>query len=142
MMAFETSEGVLKLIVYVAVVADGKILLVQYADAPNPSRAGWWVPAPEMTYGQGPDELAKEVLVQLGLDKCEPVLVETESFTSPGGWHCMFHFRAQPQQSVAPNKIYSAHAWFGADQLPPAEEFAHGEWERRLALRRLGDDAK
>ena len=92
-MAFETNEGVLKLIVYVAVVSEGKILLVQYDDAPNPDRGGWWVPAPEMTYGQGPHELAKEVL--------------GESFTSPGGWHCMFHYLAHPQESVAPNANYA-----------------------------------
>ena len=84
-MAFETEEGILKLIVYVAVVSDGKILLVQYDAAPNPDRGGWWVPAPEMRYGQGPDELAKEVLAELGIGDCAAELVETESFTTPGG---------------------------------------------------------
>ena len=137
-MAFETNEGVLKLIVYVAVVSEGKILLVQYDDAPNPDRGGWWVPAPEMTYGQGPHELAKEVLGELGLDTSTPELVETESFTSPGGWHCMFHYLAHPQESVAPNANYAKWDWFNADELPLAGEFAHGEWERGLALRRLG----
>ena len=139
-MAFETEEGVLKLIVYVAVISDGKILLVQYDAAPNPDRGGWWVPAPEMRYGQGPDELAKEVLEELGIGDCAAELVETESFTTPGGWHCMFHYRAGPPPPVAPNSNYARWEWFSADNMPPADEFAHGEWEKRLALRRLAGE--
>ena len=99
------------------------------------------MPAPEMAYGQGPDELAREVLGELGLSRCEPALVETESFTTPGGWHCMFHYWVEPQQAITPNANYAKWEWFGAGELPPAGEFAHGEWERRLALRRLGQEA-
>ena len=61
------------------------------------------MPAPEMAYGLGPDELAREVLGELGLSRCEPALVETESFTTPGGWHCMFHYWVELQQAITPN---------------------------------------
>jgi len=43
---FETKEGVIKPIVYVGIVQDGRLLLVDYKEAPNPEKKGWWIPRP------------------------------------------------------------------------------------------------
>lgn len=136
-MAFETDKGVLKLITYVAVVANSKILLVDYVEPPNPKHSGWWIPAPELEFGEAPDKVARNVLATLGVEGCNLQLTETESFETPGAWHCIFHYVARPETEVDPTSAFRKWQWFSAEELPPAPEFAHGEWEQRLALRQL-----
>ncbi len=136
-MAFETSDGTLKLITYVSVVRRDAVLLVKYVTPPNPDKAGWWVPAPEIEFGQDPLETVGSVLGSLGLSGATPDLVETESFTVGGAWHLMLHYRVTTDMDPAPDATYDDCAWFAAADLPPAGDFAHGGWERSLVERRL-----
>ena len=53
---FETKEGVIKPIVYVGIIKDDKLLLVNYKKAPNPAKEGWWIPAPGLAFGEDPTE--------------------------------------------------------------------------------------
>ncbi len=136
-MPLRTDKGVLKLITYVAVVKEDRILLTEYVTPPNPDKPGWWIPAPELEFGEDPLDVARGVLTDLGAKDASLFLLETESFQTPTAWHCMFHYRAVVADDVQPGDKFARCEWFSADTLPSADEFAHGGWERRLALRRL-----
>jgi hypothetical protein len=140
-MPLETTAGVIKLITYVAVVRDERILLVEYVTPPNPMSPGWWIPAPECEFGQDPADRAAMTLDELGFPGVEARLVEVESFVSPGGWHVIFHYRAEVRTDAAPSEAIRRHAWFGGDDLPRPAEFAHGGWEVKLARRMIQNSA-
>lgn len=139
-MPLQTDQGVLKLISYVAIVRDDRILLTEYVTPPNPDKGGWWIPAPELEFGEDPLDIALGVLADLGAHGASLSLLETESFQTPSAWHCIFHYHAVTVDDVQPGDKFTRCEWFSAGALPAAEEFAHGGWERRLALRRLGAD--
>ena len=140
-MPLTTDAGTLKIITYVAVVHDGRILLVEYVEPPNPEKPGWWIPAPEVDFGEHPAHRARSTLESLGLDVRSLTLAGVESFTVGGAWHLIVHYRADASSDARPTEAYRRHAWFGPDDLPPDGAFAHGEWERRVALERLAEVA-
>jgi len=130
-----TTEGKrVKLITYVIAYDGGRVCLVKYRTPPNPERSGWWVPAPELEYGQDPAERAQAVLRSLGLTRCEVRLAAVESFTTRD-WHLIFHYRATTSSDLAPGVEYESARWFDVKDLPDAREFAHGSWERDLVVR-------
>ncbi len=136
-MPFSTDQGIIKLITYVAIVREGQVLLVQYDRPPNPEKTGWWIPAPELEYGQEPQARVALVLQQLGIPEAQAELVETESFVVGTAWHLILHYRAVVTGDVQPGEGIRSCQWFDAANLPEAGAFAHGKWEQRLALKHL-----
>lgn len=137
-MPLKTPEGILKLIVYVGIRREGRLLLVEYASAPNPDKSGWWIPAPEVEYGGDPLECATDELVALGFPDVEPCLMDVESFTMGGGnWHVIVHYVADVDADPAPGPNIRQWAWIDPGTMPEPEKFAHGKWEAALATTML-----
>lgn len=136
---FETKDGkILKLITYFGIRSDDSILLVEYKQPPNPNTKGWWVPGPELNYGDDPEEAAQNFLRSIGYREAKVKLVGTESFVSPGGWHFILKYVADvPEPKVPQVAPFEKWRFFGRKDLPEAKELAHGKWERNLALELL-----
>ena len=129
----ETNNGKIKPIVYLGVVRDGKILLVQYTTPPNPSRSGWWIPAPELVWGEDPTEKARQIQRELGLEQGKPVLSRVESFVTPGGWHLVFHHLLTSGSEVRKSKNIKDFLWVSETELLHMDDLAHGSWEKEVA---------
>lgn len=133
-MPLVTQDGVLKLIVYVGIRRNGRLLLVQYQQAPNPDKQGWWIPAPEVPYGEDPEEQAARAAAEFGFEGAKPRLMNVESFTMGGGnWHVMVHYVVDVDSDPKNTGMLREWAWFAADALPAPAAFAHGRWEVGLA---------
>jgi hypothetical protein len=126
---FEAKEGIIKPIIYVGVIRDNKLLLVDYKIAPNPTKSGWWIPAPGLEFGEDPSEKAAAVLNELGYPNAQPQLHGVESFVLPGGWHLIYHFISHVSGDVASNNNIKAHKWITAQELENMKDIAHGKWE-------------
>lgn len=126
---FETKEGVIKPIVYVGIIREGKLLLVDYVQAPNPAKNGWWIPAPELEFGEDPTEKAETLLSEFGFSGINPKLRDVESFVLPGGWHLIYHFVCSVNDEIKPNKNIKAYKWVSANELEEMKDVAHGKWE-------------
>lgn len=126
---FETKEGTIKPIVYVGVIKDGKLLLVDYKIAPNPAKSGWWIPAPGLEFGEDPAEKAAAVLSDLGYSNAKPQLQDVESFVLPGGWHLIYHFASHVSGEAALSANIKSHKWVTAPELESMKDIAHGKWE-------------
>ena len=126
---FETKEGEIKPIVYVGVINKDKLLLVDYKNAPNPTKSGWWIPAPGLQYGEDPTETATEVLRDLGFANAAPKLHHVESFVLPGGWHLIFHFACKVSGEASLGENYNKHKWVTIAELAEMKDLAHGKWE-------------
>ncbi len=126
----ETKEGTIKPIVYLGIIKDNKLLLVDYKNAPNPAKSGWWIPAPGLEFGEDPYEKAASVITELGYPNAKPQLHNVESFVlSSGGWHLIYHFVSQVSCDVTPNDDIKAHKWVTAQELENIIDIAHGKWE-------------
>ena len=119
-----------KLVADVAVVADGRVLLVRYDDVSRyDGQRGWFLPDDYLANGEHPDAAAKRIVrEQAGLD-VDPALAEIESLTG-GAWHLIFHYRAA---AAAPDTVrlganVAAAEWFPLTALPPDAEQAHDGW--------------
>lgn len=126
---FETKEGTIKPIVYVGIIKDSKLLLVDYKNAPNPAKSGWWIPAPGLEFGEDPAEKAKTVLKEMGYTNASPQLHDVESFVLPGGWHLIYHFVCKVSGEVEPNDTINSIKWVTAQELEGLKDMAHGKWE-------------
>src|SRR5437868_182491 len=100
-MGFETKLGTIKIITYVSIIKNGKILLVDYDQAPNPAKMGWWIPAPEIQFGEHPEERVTQVLESLGLKDELAKLEDIESFETGTGWHLIFHYVVDTTKDVS-----------------------------------------
>ena len=138
-MAFQTSEGLLKLIVYVGLRRDGKLLVVDYETPPNPDKQGWWIPAPELAYGEDPMERAEKVAAEFGYpDAAGLRLMDVESFTmGEGNWHVIVHYVLDVAADPTPGANVRRWQWLPAGGSPGPEGFAHRRWEEGLAQRML-----
>jgi ADP-ribose pyrophosphatase YjhB (NUDIX family) len=137
-MSLSTPQGVLKLITYVGIRWGGRLLLVDYASAPNPDKKGWWIPAPEVEYGGDPLERAAEELAILGYLDVEPRLMDVESFTmGDGNWHVIIHYVADVNSDPDPGADIQKWKWVDQASLPEPSQVAHGKWEVKLASRML-----
>jgi hypothetical protein len=126
---FETKEGVIKPIVYIGIIKDHKLLLVDYKTAPNSTKSGWWIPAPGLNFGEDPTEKAASVLASLGLSSDNFKLHDIESFVLPGGWHLIYHFTGQVTGEPKANENITAFKWVTAHELEAMKDIAHGKWE-------------
>lgn len=132
---FQCEEGTIKPIVYVGVVKDKKLLLVQYDQSPNPSKLGWWIPAPGLKFGEDPATVAAQVVDQLGLTASAVVLKGVETFVTHGGWHLIYHYVAQANSEPAlVSENIQATRWVSAGELSQMKNIAHGQWEIDLGL--------
>lgn len=126
---FETQEGIIKPIVYVGVINDGKLLLVDYKISPNPAKSGWWIPAPGLEFGEDPAEKAGAVLNDLGYSNAKPRLHDVESFVLPGGWHLIYHFVCHVSGEATSGANIKSYKWVTAQELEGMKDIAHGKWE-------------
>lgn len=129
-----TPDGTsVKLIVYVLVRKSGRVYLVRYKSPPN-GRAGWWLPAPELGYGEHPEDARDGVLKSLGLEGCPSRLAEVESFTTRD-WHLVFHYVVDADRDPSPGPEFESGQWFDPKSLPGPKDFAHGGWEPAVIAR-------
>lgn len=135
---FETKEGMIKPIVYVGIVNSGRLLLVDYKNAPNPAKAGWWIPAPGLKFGEDPRECAEKVASELGIEIKELSLKDVESFVLPGGWHFICHYLIQTESEPGFNPNIKATKWVTPKQLADMKDIAHGKWEINVGMNFLG----
>jgi ADP-ribose pyrophosphatase YjhB (NUDIX family) len=126
---FETKEGTIKPIVYVGIIKDNTLLLVDYKTAPNPAKSGWWIPAPGLEFGEDPAEKATAVLSEFGYPNANPQLHDIESFVLPGGWHLIYHFICRVSGDVTSGGNIKSHKWVTAEELENMKDIAHGKWE-------------
>ena len=126
-----------KLVADVAVVAEGKVLMVRYRDTkPYDGQRGWFLPDDYLADGEHPDAAARRILrEQAGLE-LEPTLAEIESLAN-GPWHLTFHYRAAAAatDAVRAGANVAAAEWFPLDALPPDAEQAHEGWARDVLSR-------
>lgn len=138
---FETKEGTIKPIVYVGIVKNGKLLLVEYKQAPNPSKQGWWIPAPGLEFGEDPLEKAQQVCEELGINTDSIKSFDVESFVLPGGWHLICHYRVQTDSEPKLSENIKAFKWMNSKELLEMKDIAHGKWEVGVGQRYLADSS-
>jgi ADP-ribose pyrophosphatase YjhB (NUDIX family) len=126
---FEAKEGTIKPIVYVGVICKEKLLLVDYKQAPNPNKTGWWIPAPGLNFGEDPAEQAAKVVAELGLAAQSIKLKDVESFVLPGGWHLIYHYVVKTESETVQNPNIKDFKWVTSDELSKMKDIAHGKWE-------------
>ena len=132
------------LVADVALVADGKVVLVKYRDPEQyDGESGWFLPDDGLAYLEHPQAAAKRILKeQLGVGEGMKLrLGHFESFEGGHGtWHMSWHYRvdcASPPD-LAPGPTVGESRWFPLDGLPPRSEIAHHGWALQIlrALRR------
>jgi hypothetical protein len=126
---FETKSGVIKPIVYVGLIKGDRLLLVEYKTAPNPTKAGWWIPAPGLDFGEDPKEKAIAVAAELGFPDLSLKLQEVESFVTPGGWHLIYHFTGRVKNEPKLSGNIKNFKWVTIQELEAMNDIAHGKWE-------------
>lgn len=126
---FETKEGVIKPIVYVGIVRGNKLLLVDYKNSPNPTKSGWWIPAPGLEFGEDPTEKAALVVAEFGFSDKKLKLQNVESFVLPGGWHLIYHFICHVEAEPKEHENVNQYKWVGVQELEAMKDIAHGKWE-------------
>jgi ADP-ribose pyrophosphatase YjhB (NUDIX family) len=138
-----------KLVVDVALLAEGRVLLTRYRDVRRyDGQHGWFLPDDFLTHGEDPGDGARRVLRdQAGIEPSYVRLDHIESFAD-GAWHLIFHHVAElpAVTEAAPGDNVEAATWFPLDGLPSASELAHGGWaadvlDRILATRSAADSA-
>ena len=126
---FETKEGTIKPIIYLGLIKENKLLVVEYKSAPNPTKSGWWIPAPGLEFGEDPTEKASQTLAELGYKNSIPQLFGVESFVLPGGWHLIYHFICRVADDVHLSENIKNYKWITTEELENAKDIAHGKWE-------------
>ena len=134
------------LICDVAIVADGDVLLVRYADVEKyDGEAGWFLPDDVLHRYEHPTRAAKRIVqeqVGLGLDDVRLGLIE--SFRGgDGSWHLSFHHIAElpSNPEIEPTPELAEARWFPLDELPPRSDVAHSGWALSVLDRMLGETA-
>ena len=128
-----------RLVADVALLFQGRVLLVKYVDTSRyDGQAGWYLPDDLLQHTEHPDRAAHRILKdQLG---CRGLAVRLDHIESieGGRWHLCFHYRSEPglRPHLAMGENVAAAEWFPLDGLPPPEEMAHGGWARDI-LRRM-----
>ena len=130
-MPIETEHGLLKPIIYLGAIGPAGLLIVKYKTPPNPEKDGWWLPAPEIEYGEDPAEQVAKLVQDLGLESKRLRPEGVDSFMANGAWHLVFKYRVDVTGNVE-NENVLYHRWATAETLPAAAEFAHGQWEYDL----------
>jgi hypothetical protein len=127
---FETKAGTIKPIVYVGLIQENRLLLVNYKTPPNPSKGGWWIPTPGLDFGEDPTEKATTLISDFGFSSDPLRLHGVESFVLPGGWHLIYHFVCPVAGEFKNHKNINDHKWVTLQELELiAKDLAHGKWE-------------
>lgn len=120
-----------KLVADVAVLAEGRVLMVRYRDVRwYDGQRGWFLPDDYLAYLEHPDEAAGRILKeQVGLDTTRLRLGSIESFGN-GAWHLVFHYVAELDgaPTVMSGDNVAAAEWFALDALPDRSQVAHEGW--------------
>jgi len=120
-----------KLVADVALLAEGEVLLVRYADtAKYDGQKGWFLPDDFLAHGEHPEDAARRIVEeQAGVEVASPRLGEIESFGN-GAWHLVFHYVAALDETVQvePHGNVAEAAWFRLGALPRESETAHHGW--------------
>ena len=121
------------LICDVAVLVEGSVLLVRYADLEKyDGEGGWFLPDDVLRFLEHPTRAAQRIAQeQLGLELDRVSLGLLESFRgNDGTWHMSFHHKTElpvrPDLSLAADVAVAE--WFPLDGLPPRAEVAHHGW--------------
>ena len=134
---FKTSAGIIKPLVYIGIVNSNKLLLVKYKIPPNPTKTGWWIPAPGLDFGEDPQSKVIDCCKELGLNNPAPQLVDVESFVTPGGWHLIFHFAVRSTSRLQPTENMNDIKWVTLEELTNMTDIAHGHWEINIGKKFL-----
>ncbi|MES2801202.1 MAG: hypothetical protein V4654_01815 [Bdellovibrionota bacterium] len=126
---FETPSGTIKPITYIGIVNNDKLLLVNYKQAPNPTKTGWWIPAPGIPFGKDPKGIAENTALEFGFTNADIKLLDVESFVAPGGWHMIYHYILKTNIEPKPHNNINAYKWVTMKELSQMEDIAHGRWE-------------
>jgi ADP-ribose pyrophosphatase YjhB (NUDIX family) len=123
----------IKLIADTAVIAEGKVLMLRYADPEtHDNEAGWFLPDDLAQYLEHPEKAAARILAeQTGISGAKLELSHVESFSGgDGSWHLAFHYKAElPAVPVISSGDGIEEArWFSLDELPESGEVAHHGW--------------
>jgi ADP-ribose pyrophosphatase YjhB (NUDIX family) len=120
-----------RLVADVAPLVGDRLVFVRYRDTSSyDGQRGWFLPDDLLEHAEHPDDAARRILrEQLGWEGIEPRLSHIESFGN-GRWHLIFHYAVELPEELAirPGANVLEAAWFGSNELPPAEELAHGGW--------------
>jgi ADP-ribose pyrophosphatase YjhB (NUDIX family) len=119
-----------KLVADVAMIAEGKVLLVRYRNpAKYDGQTGWFLPDDFLAHEEHPDAAAKRIAKEQAAFNADVRLSHVESFGN-GGWHLIFHYRADLPRARPVKAAGNAGqaAWFPLDVLPPKEDVAHHGW--------------
>lgn len=139
----ETNEKKIKVVTYLGIVHQNRLLLVQYKVPPNPRRkSGWWIPAPEVGYGEDPKEKVQQQLALWNLQNSDSRLMDTESFVTPGGWHLLYHFHIKTTKANIIDANIESLQWVTKEELASMDDLAHGDWEKELGLSFLEEEAE
>jgi ADP-ribose pyrophosphatase YjhB (NUDIX family) len=136
------------LICDVAVLAEGRVLMVRYEDvAKYDGEAGWFLPDDVLREFEHPTRAATRIVKeQLGLElDDEPRLGLIESFRgNDGSWHLSFHHVADLSTvpDVRPGAGVAVAQWFPLDALPPRSEVAHNGWSLGVLKKMVGAPAR
>lgn len=126
-----------KLITYLLPKQGSKVFLVQYKDSPNSKRSGWWIPSPELNYGEHPEDCAGRMISSLGIKDHVLAFKGIDSFVTKD-WHILFMYVAETAEQPKLSQTYERGEWFDINDLPEAASFAHGNWERNLVQKLVG----
>lgn len=117
----------------VAILAEGKVLLVRYKDVNKyDHEPGWFLPDDELRNFEHPETAAKRILKeQLGFTAPKLALGFIESFKGNNqSWHMSFHYKTELASTpeLTPSDDLRSVEWFPLDQLPDRSEVAHHGW--------------
>jgi ADP-ribose pyrophosphatase YjhB (NUDIX family) len=127
--------GVHRLVADVAILAEGRVLLVRYQDTRSyDGQSGWFLPDDFLAHLEHPSEAARRIArEQAGLDLGAADIGLVESFGN-GRWHLVFHhvarLGAMPVTSAGSN--VKDLAWFDLGDLPADDQLAHHGWAREV----------
>jgi len=131
------------LIADVALLAEGKVLLVRYKDVTKyDHQKGWFLPDDTLLHLEHPDAGELRILKeQLAFDAAQPSLHYIESFKGKdGSWHLVFHYKLERPGSPKPSPPADVEKaeWFDLKNLPPPAEAAHHGWALSTLRRIVG----
>lgn len=136
-----------KLIADVALVAEGRVLLVKYADTNKyDHQRGWFLPDDLLAHLEHPEHAATRILnEQVNLSVPQVRLSHIESFKGrDGSWHLAFHYKAELDKALplTPSADIEAAEWFALDHLPSRSEVAHHGWALEVIREALARGAR
>ena len=132
-----TTCKVHKLVADVAVLTEGRVLMVRYSDTNKyDHQSGWFLPDDLLANLEHPEAAARRILKeQMDLSISDLTLGYIQSFKGgDGSWHMAFHYVAQMTQlpSANPSPDVKTVEWFSVNDLPPRSEVAHHGWALRV----------